>query len=86
MFRYRDYTGGTINLAARLEGLSRPNGVTLCFNALPLNKKKEIIERLSGQDFKEATHDIRGLGKTKVFQWKLNLEDPAVTDPATPKP
>src|SRR5215472_12825219 len=40
LFRYRDYTGGTINLAARLEGLSRPNGVTVCFNALPLNKKK----------------------------------------------
>jgi class 3 adenylate cyclase len=85
MFRYRDYTGGTINLAARLEGLSRPNGVTLCFNALPLNKKKEIIERLSGQDFKEATHDIRGLGKTKVFQWKLNLEEPVVTEAAAAK-
>jgi class 3 adenylate cyclase len=84
MFRYRDYTGGTINLAARLEGLSRPNGVTLCFNALPLNKKKEIVERLSGQDFKEATHDIRGLGKTKVFQWKLNLEEPVVTEEGRP--
>ena len=80
LFRYRDYTGGTINLAARLEGLSRPNGVTLCFGALPLNKKKEIISCISAQDFKESTHDIRGLGKTKVFQWKLNLEEPAVTE------
>src|SRR5512139_805123 len=41
LFRYRDYTGGTINLAARLESLSRPNGVTVCFNALPLNRKRE---------------------------------------------
>src|SRR5215813_8903 len=63
LFRYRDYTGGTINLAARLEGLSRPNGVTVCFSSLPLNKKKEIISCLSAQDFKEATHDIRGIGK-----------------------
>src|SRR5512142_2300762 len=54
LFRYRDYTGGTINLAARLEGLSKPNGVTLCFNALPLNKKKEIIASLTAQQFKEA--------------------------------
>ncbi|HLH52483.1 MAG TPA: hypothetical protein VKY92_02615 [Verrucomicrobiae bacterium] len=75
LFRYRDYTGGTINLAARLEGLSRPNGVTLCFSALPLNKKKEITAAISAQDFKEATHDIRGIGKTKVFQWKLNLDE-----------
>jgi class 3 adenylate cyclase len=78
LFRYRDYTGGTINLAARLEGLSRPNGVTLCINALPLNKKKEIIACISAQDFKDATHDIRGLGKTRVYQWKLNLDEPAV--------
>ena len=75
LFRYRDYTGGTINLAARLEGLSRPNGVTLCFSALPLNKKKEIIAAISTQDFKEAMHDIRGLGKTRVYQWKLNVDD-----------
>lgn len=86
LFRYRDYTGGTINLAARLEGLSRPNGVTLCFNALPLNKKKEIIDALGAQDFKEATHDIRGLGKTKVFQWKLNLEESPIAEAAAPKP
>jgi class 3 adenylate cyclase len=78
LFRYRDYTGGTINLAARLEGLSRPNGVTLCIGALPLNKKKEIIACISAQDFKEATHDIRGLGKTRVYQWKLNLDEPAL--------
>ena len=77
LFRYRDYTGGTINLAARLEGLSRPNGVTLCFNALPLNKKKEITEAISAQNFKEAIHEIRGIGKTKVLQWKLNVDDPA---------
>ncbi len=82
LFRYRDYTGGTINLAARLESLSRPNGVTLCFNALPLNKKKEIIACISPQEFKEATHDIRGLGKTKVFQWKLSVDEPAVAEPA----
>jgi class 3 adenylate cyclase len=85
LFRYRDYTGGTINLAARLEGLSRPNGVTLCFNALPLNKKKEIIDCLSAKDFKDATHDIRGLGKTKVFQWKLNLEEPPVPQSVPPQ-
>jgi len=77
LFRYRDYTGGTINLAARLESLSRPNGVTLCFSALPLNKKKEIIASLSEQNFAEATHDIRGLGKTRVYQWKMNVENPA---------
>jgi class 3 adenylate cyclase len=85
LFRYRDYTGGTINLAARLEGLSRPNGVTLCFGALPLNKKKEIIACISGQDFKEATHDIRGLGKTRVFQWKLSSDEPAPSE-ANPAP
>ena len=82
LFRYRDYTGGTINLAARLEGLSRPNGVTVCFNALPLNKKKEIIACISAQDFKEATHDIRGIGKTQLFQWKLNADEPGRTLPA----
>lgn len=84
LFRYRDYTGGTINLAARLEGLSRPNGVTLCFGSLPLNKKKEIIASISGQDFKEAIHDIRGLGKTRVFQWKLSVEEPAVLEASLP--
>ena len=85
LFRYRDYTGGTINLAARLEGLSRPNGVTLCFNALPLNKKKEITAAISAQDFKEATHEIRGIGKTKVLQWKLNVDDPAPVEAAPPE-
>ena len=38
-----------------------------------IKQKKEIIACISGQDFKEATHDIRGLGKTPLFQWKLNL-------------
>jgi class 3 adenylate cyclase len=80
LFRYRDYTGGTINLAARLESLSRPNGVTLCINALPLNKKKEIVSCISGQDFKEATHDIRGLGKTRVYQWKITAEEPVASE------
>jgi len=79
LFRYRDYTGGTINLAARLEGLSKPNGVTVCFNALPLNKKKEIIACITAQDFKETTHAIRGIGKTGLFQWKLTVEEPKVT-------
>ena len=87
LFRYRDYTGGTINLAARLEGLSRPNGVTLCFNALPLNKKKEIISSISAKDFKEATHEIRGIGKTQLYQWKLNPDElnGAATPSAAPK-
>jgi class 3 adenylate cyclase len=84
LFRYRDYTGGTINLAARLEGLSRPNGATVCFSALPLNKKKEIIACITAKGFKEAMHDIRGLGKTQVFQWKLNSDEPSASeaDPA----
>src|SRR5579864_3043519 len=85
LFRYRDYTGGTINLAARLEGLSRPNGVTLCFSALPLNKKKEITAAIFAQDFKEATHEIRGIGKTKVLQWKLNVDDPAPVETTPPE-
>jgi class 3 adenylate cyclase len=80
LFRYRDYTGGTINLAARLEGLSRPNGVTVCFSSLPLNKKKEIISCLGAQDFKEATHDIRGIGKTQLYQWKLKVEEPTAAE------
>jgi class 3 adenylate cyclase len=86
LFRYRDYTGGTINLAARLEGLSRPNGVTVCFSALPLNKKKEIIACLTGQDFKEATHDIRGIGKTQLFQWKLKVDEPNASEPNASEP
>jgi class 3 adenylate cyclase len=85
LFRYRDYTGGTINLAARLEGLSRPNGVTVCFSALPLNKKKEIIACISEKGFKEVTHDIRGIGKTKLLQWKLDGEQPSVSE-ASPAP
>ncbi len=82
LFRYRDYTGGTINLAARLEGLSRPNGVAVCFNALPLNKKKEIIACIAAQDFKESTHDIRGIGKTQVYQWKLSSDGPGASETA----
>jgi class 3 adenylate cyclase len=84
LFRYRDYTGGTINLAARLEGLSRPNGVTVCFRALPLNKKKEIIASISAQDFREATHDIRGLGKTQLFQWKLDANEASTSEARAP--
>lgn len=80
LFRYRDYCGGTINMAARLESLSRPNGVTIHFNALPLNKKNDIKSALSGQDFKEVTHEIRGIGKTRLFQWIYNVETPDVED------
>ena len=75
LFRYRDYTGGTINLAARLEALSRPNGVTVCFSALPLNKKKDIIGCLSEKGFKEVIHDIRGIGKTNLYQWKIEVDE-----------
>ena len=81
LFRYRDYCGGTINMAARLESLSKPNGVAISFNALPLNKKKEITASLSAQNFKEATHDIRGIGKTQLFQWKFDADGPAGSDP-----
>jgi class 3 adenylate cyclase len=77
LFRYRDYCGGTINMAARLESLSKPNGVAISFNALPLNKKKEITTSLSKQNFKEATHDIRGIGKTQLYQWKFDVDGPA---------
>lgn len=70
-FRYRDYCGGTINMAARLESLSRPNGVTVSFNALPLNKKSEIEATLKANDFNEVVHEIRGIGKTRLFQWKF---------------
>ena len=38
---------GTINIASRLESLSRPNGVTISFDALPLNKKNEMQPFLS---------------------------------------
>jgi class 3 adenylate cyclase len=82
IFRYRDYCGSTINMAARLESLSRPNGVTVSFNSLPLNKKKDIESCITGQDFKEVTHEIRGIGKTQLFQWKFNLDGPAANDPS----
>jgi hypothetical protein len=65
-----------------LEGLSRPNGVTVCFNALPLNKKKEIIASITAQGFKEGSPEIRGIGKTPLFQWKLTLEEPKATEQA----
>lgn len=75
LFRYRDYCGGTINMAARLESLSRPNGVTISCNALPLNKKNDIKARLTAQDFKDVVQEIRGIGKTRVFQWMYNVEN-----------
>jgi class 3 adenylate cyclase len=81
LFRYRDYCGGTINMAARLESLSKPNGVAISFNALPLNKKKEITASLTAQEFKETTQDIRGIGKTQLFQWKFDAGAPATNDP-----
>ena len=87
LFRFRDYCGGTINIAARLESLSKPNGVTISFNALPLNKKKEIIACITAQDFKEVTHDIRGIGKTDLFQWKFDSDRPgAGGEVRTPEP
>jgi class 3 adenylate cyclase len=75
-FLYRDYCGGTINMAARVESLSRPNGVSVYFHALPLNKKKEIEACITAQGFKEATHEIRGIGKTQLFQWKFSVDGP----------
>jgi class 3 adenylate cyclase len=69
-FRYRDYCGGTINMASRLESLSRPNGVTLFLNSLPLNKKNNITISLKELDYTEVTHDVRGIGKTNLLQWK----------------
>jgi class 3 adenylate cyclase len=74
LFRYRDYCGGTINMAARLESLSRPNGVSIAFNALPLNKKNDIKARLTTQKFKEVTHEIRGIGKARLLQWIYDVE------------
>lgn len=85
LFRYRDYCGGTINMAARLESLSRPNGVSIFYNALPLNKKNDIKACLTAQNFKEATHEIRGLGKTQLFQWKFDVEGSGNSDQASPK-
>jgi class 3 adenylate cyclase len=69
LFRYRDYCGGTINMAARMEGMSRPNGVSICVNSLPLNKKNDIKSSLAGKDFKETTQEIKGMGKTGFYQW-----------------
>jgi len=80
IFRYRDYCGSTINMAARLESLSRPNGVTVSFNALPLNKKKDIEACITAKDFKGVIHEIRGIGKTQVFQWKFNLDGASAGD------
>lgn len=82
LFRYRDYCGGTINMAARLESLSRPNGVTISFSALPLNKKNDIKACLSAQAFKEVTHEIRGIGKARLYQWIFNVESPNGEDQA----
>lgn len=86
LFRYRDYCGGTINMAARLESLSRPNGVSIAFHALPLNKKNEIRTRLASQDFKEVTHDIRGIGKARLFQWIYNTDSSEATDQSLTQP
>jgi len=80
LFRYRDYCGGTINMAARLESLSRPNGVSVFFNALPLNKKNEIKNRLAAQDFKEVTHEVRGIGKARLLQWIYDVESSCAPD------
>ncbi|HEY5913258.1 MAG TPA: adenylate/guanylate cyclase domain-containing protein [Verrucomicrobiae bacterium] len=80
LFRYRDYCGGTINIASRLESLSRPNGVTISFDALPLNKKNEIKSRLSTQDFKEVTHEIRGIGKARLLQWIFDVQGAGAAD------
>jgi class 3 adenylate cyclase len=85
LFRYRDYCGGTINMAARLESLSRPNGVTISFNALPLNKKREISTCIAAQGFKEVSQEIRGIGKTQLFQWKFDV-DSAEAGNAEPEP
>ena len=76
-FRYRDYCGGTINVAARLESLSRPNGVTVSFAVLPLNKKTDLQTRLAGQGFKEVTLEIRGIGQARLHQWIFSPEEPA---------
>ena len=83
LFRYRDYCGSTINMAARLESLSKPNGVAISFNALPLNKKKEITAGITAQNFKEVTQDIRGIGKTQLFQWKYDVDGAGANSHAT---
>lgn len=82
LFRYRDYCGGTINMAARLESLSRPNGVTISFNALPLNKKNEIEACLGAQDFKAAIHDVRGIGKARLLQWIYEVDKASAETPS----
>lgn len=74
-FLYRDYCGGTINMAARVESLSRPNGVSVFFHALPLNKKKAIEDCIAAQGFKETTEEIRGIGPTQLFQWKFSADE-----------
>src|SRR5262245_18873460 len=73
---YRDYCGGTINMAARVESLSRPNGVSIYFHALPLNKKREIEACITAQGFKESTQEIRGIGKAQIYQWKFSVDSP----------
>ena len=75
LYRYRDYCGGTINMAARLESLSRPNGVTVAFNALPLNKKNQIEASLAAQDFQQVTQEVRGIGKTRLLQWIYKMDN-----------
>lgn len=86
LFRYRDYCGETLNMAARLESLSRPNGVAICFNAMPLNKKNEIQTFLTAQDFKETHQDIRGIRRTRLLQWKFNTDEANGDDEvATPR-
>ena len=81
LYRYRDYCGGTINMAARLEALSKPNGVSISFNALPLNKKNDIKTCLTAQDFKEVTHEIRGIGKTRLLQWIFKADGAGAEEP-----
>lgn len=79
-FLYRDYCGGTINMAARVESLSRPNGVSVFFHALPLNKKKAIEDCIAAQGFKETTQEIRGIGPTQLFQWKFIADEQGASD------
>lgn len=87
LYRYRDYCGGTLNMAARLESLSKPNGVSISFNALPLNKKNDIKACLTAQDFKEVTHEIRGIGKTRLLQWIYDVDSVNASEPSlTPQP
>jgi class 3 adenylate cyclase len=86
LFRYRDYCGGTLNMAARLESLSRPNGVTVNFNALPLNKKNEISTRLAAQGFNDITAEIRGIGKARLCQWKFATETTPTPEAPAVKP